>query len=190
MNTRDFVVVHHSAIRQDGRAQFGRIDNGHRAREFPKSSLGYYCGYHFVVEENGSVLKARELNERGAHADNCGCSTDLSGVGKGLINFRSIGICLAGDFNSDVPTPEQIMSMHALVWSFQLQGSRFLLHREVKNTNCPAADFHQLFEQEHVRYLETDLQKKVNALKWATGLRRTMLERAISRVLKLLLPTP
>jgi len=187
VNTKEFIVGHHSDIRQDGKPQLSRIDNGHRARGFPKSSLGYFVGYHFVIEVDGSYVQTRSLDERGAHADNCGCAADVSGVPKGLINFRSIGICMAGALQHDELTKAQIETLHAIVWKIQqVHGSRFLLHREVKPTSCPVVDLRVLIDEEHLNYLRKDLARKRNALRFVGGERRSMLERAIVRIAKLI----
>jgi len=181
-NSREIIILHHSAICQDGKDQFERVNAYHKSQGFPISSLGYFCGYHLFCEKSGLIIQARSLSDRGAHTDNCGPS-DISGVPAHQINFRSIGVCLAGDFTKENPTPEQIYSMHMIVWNLQtMYGSRILLHRETKNTECPGVDLRALYEEEHKRYLEKDLLQKINALKWVKGLRRPLLERAIVRL--------
>jgi N-acetyl-anhydromuramyl-L-alanine amidase AmpD len=193
MNTREWYIGHHSDIPHDGRPQLQRIENGHQARGFPLSSLGFHVGYHFVIEETGDTVQTRSLDERGAHTDNCGSERcgDISGAPAHLINFRSIGVCLAGDFTINTPKPAQIRSLHEIVWyGAQNYRSRFLLHRETKPTACPVADLHALYSTEHLVWLQMDLKNKQNALRWASGSRRTFLERSIARILRVLSPSP
>ncbi len=191
MNTREFSIGHHSDYPHDGKPQLPRVNSDHKKRGFPLSEMGYYVGYHFFIGEGGQLVQTRGLNERGSHADNCGCSIDKSGVPAHLINFRAIGICLAGDFTKEKPNPEQIRTLTFLVMDLQEQyGSRFLLHREVKSTSCPGLDYRPLMKEYEKEWLLQDLEKKQHALQWATGSRRTMLERAIARILKSLSPTP
>jgi N-acetyl-anhydromuramyl-L-alanine amidase AmpD len=193
MNTKEFVIIHHSDIRQDGQPQLQRIENGHAARGFPISSMGWHVGYHYVVEEDGNIVQCRSLSDCGSHTDNCGSVScgDISGVPRHMINYRSIGVCLEGKFPEDTPTPEQLYSLHSIVWNIQtLYGSRILLHRETKPTNCPGIDLRALYEKEHRFYLENDLLQKMNALKWSKGLRRSLLERAIARLTSFLFPSP
>jgi N-acetyl-anhydromuramyl-L-alanine amidase AmpD len=192
MNTREFAIGHHSDIPRDGKPQLLRVDAGHKARGFPQSKLGYFTGYHFFIEEDGQWVQTRGLDERGAHADNCGCSIDLSGVPRSMINFRSIGICFAGAFQKDgKPTDAQLKAFHEILWSLQkMYGSRFLHHREVKATSCPVVDLRPLYAAEHYKWLEEDLRRKQHALDNVRGVRRTNLERAIAHLLRVLYPTP
>jgi len=42
------------------------VDNAHRARfGEPKSSRGWYVGYHHFIDRNGNITKAREHTELG-----------------------------------------------------------------------------------------------------------------------------
>ncbi len=120
------IIWHHSESSiQDN--QSPHINEWHKARAFPISSLGYYIGYHFVIEKNGSVFKARETNEIGAHD-----------AGE---NIDSIGICLAGDFNKGLPTRAQELSMRVVVLELMLKYGISLNaiepHRRDDATDCP-----------------------------------------------------
>lgn len=183
MKTLAFIIAHHSSIPQNGKPQLDRINNGHKARNFPKSKLNFHVGYHWVIEED-HVVQTREINETGYHALNCGCSIDKSGFRYGLLNYNSVGVCIAG--NGEV-NGFQRKAFHDIVWGmYTVHGSRFLEHREVKNTACPVSDLHALYEAEHLVWLADDLERKKNALKWATGARRNLLERHIARLIRLL----
>lgn len=120
------IIWHHSAS-QLATAQASSIDQWHKDRGFPISSLGYFIGYHFVIERNGSVFKARETNEIGAHD---------SGE-----NLDSIGICLAGDFNTEMPTIEQVRAFRVIVLELMLKWGINLNaiepHRRDDTTDCP-----------------------------------------------------
>ena len=191
MNTREFSLGHHTDIAHDGRAQFDRVNHYHKSQGFPISSLGTWCGYHLFIEEDGKLIQARSLDERGAHAVNSGSAKDLSEGGYNTINYRGIGICLAGNFSVHPPTLAQVVTLHDVVWDLtQKYGSRFLLHREVKATSCPGTDLRALIDAQHINWLKQDLTTKQNALRWATGLRRTLLERSIARILRVLHPLP
>jgi len=56
------IIWHHSAINAK-RLQFDEIDRYHKTRDFPLSSLGFYVGYHYLVEYDGTVRQAREEDE-------------------------------------------------------------------------------------------------------------------------------
>ena len=65
--------------------------------------------YHYVIGNgtysgDGEVETGRLENESGAH-----CSADG-------MNFKSIGICLVGNFDIDKPTPAQMQALEKLCW--------------------------------------------------------------------------
>lgn len=120
------IVWHHSAVAKPEH-QFNDINNYHRSRGFPVSSLGLYVGYHWLVEADGSVHQARREDEIGAHD-----------TGE---NLNSIGICLAGNFNMFPPAEPQIAAAARLVgeirarWKIPL--ARIEPHRWDDETDCP-----------------------------------------------------
>ena len=89
--------------------------------------MGYYVGYHYLIEANGAVIQARKENEIGAHD---------SGE-----NSNSLGICLAGDFSTRLPSEEQAASAALLVkqirgrWNIPI--TRIEPHRWDDTTECP-----------------------------------------------------
>jgi len=124
--TPTHIVIHHTATPQS--VSFDSINNYHRdVRGFPKSSLGYYVGYHFLILEN-ELRQARKLDEVGAHC--------LGGW-----NFKSIGISLAGNFNYDVPNPTQTGLLKALLLElmdeYNIKKENIIFHRDVWSTACP-----------------------------------------------------
>ena len=120
------IIWHHSADNTDVH-QFNKINQYHSSLAFPRSSLGYYVGYHWVVEQDGSVKQARQENEIGAHD---------SGE-----NFNSIGICLAGNFNLRYPSELATASAALLVKQIRsrwpIPVTRIEPHRWDDNTSCP-----------------------------------------------------
>lgn len=90
------IIVHHSAA--DAPApQFDAINEWHKARGFPLSTLGFHVGYHWVIEKDGTVVQARDEDEIGAHDQG--------------ENLDSIGICLVGNFDKTDPTTAQEESL-------------------------------------------------------------------------------
>lgn len=120
------IIWHHSA---DGaqRPQFDKINAYHKTLQFPVSSLGFYVGYHWLIEYDGSIRQARPETEIGAHD-----------TGE---NLNSIGICLAGDFNVSLPNERQTQAVCWLVgeirkrWPIPL--TRIEPHRWDDQTDCP-----------------------------------------------------
>jgi N-acetyl-anhydromuramyl-L-alanine amidase AmpD len=58
-------------------------------------------GYHYVIHKNGDVWKGRPEHRNGAHATGW--------------NEKSIGICLAGNFDATMPSEAQIASLRGLL---------------------------------------------------------------------------
>lgn len=119
------VIVHHTAVSSTS-PQFDAVDNYHKSLDFPKSSLGYYMGYQYFIERTGEVKIARKDSDEGAHT--------LNGW-----NRKSIGICLAGNFDTETPTDAQIVALRALIKRYDYP---FLLHREADTRRtCPGRFF-------------------------------------------------
>lgn len=87
------IIVHHTAVLGDLSAR--DIHTSHL-------NIGYSgIGYHFVVRKNGAVEAGRPIWAIGAHA--FGCNSD------------SIGICVSGNFDEELPTHYQIESTALLL---------------------------------------------------------------------------
>lgn len=194
MNTREFLINHHSAISHDGVPQLSRIDVSHRGRGFAKSRRGYYVGYHILIEESGRWIQTRDFDEEGFHDVNCGCDIDLSRARYGTLNIRALGICLAGNFTVHAPKLEQIETLHDLTISlYRTYNVSNLLHRETKRTACPGVDLRMLVEEYHkTQFVPKRLEEITQTLEHTNikGYRRTRLERIAARYARFLLSTP
>lgn len=129
MNSCEYVMIHHTAFAPLV-PQFNLVDGWHKGRGFPKSSLGFYVGYHYFIGFDGTIKVARAEWEIGAH-----CNAKM-------MNYRAIGICLAGDFtNGRVPTKEQIAALALLLKDVrarhQIPADKVIRHGDVKSTSCP-----------------------------------------------------
>lgn len=108
MNVPQFIVVHHTAVSYNQNpAQFVATNNYHKSQGFPISSLGYYIGYHYLIEKNGDIYKPREDTDIGAHTS------------QDSMNYKSIAVCFTGNFDIEEPTLEQIQSALAVIESVQ-----------------------------------------------------------------------
>jgi len=97
-----FLIIHHSASSRD-RTTLSAINFWHKQRGFPKSSLGWYIGYHYVITGNGMLYQTRKENEMGAHARANG------------MNYKSIGICLTGNFEIEKPSTKQLNTLKKFI---------------------------------------------------------------------------
>jgi len=123
------VILHHSGDAAYGK-QFNKINTWHRQQGFPKSSLNYYVGYHYVIERDGTIKQARQENEIGAHDQG--------------ENVDSIGICLVGDFNKERPTESQANAAARLFGFVRARHgislTRVENHRVDDTTDCPGSN--------------------------------------------------
>lgn len=109
-----YIIVHCSATGPNVVADVQAIDRWHKARGFRQQrKSGHYCGYHFVILQDGTIEIGRVLNEVGAHTPN--------------FNTPSIGICYAGGLDAqgkavDTRTPAQ---KEALEWLITKLVERF-----------------------------------------------------------------
>jgi len=128
---KEYIILHHSGATTENH-QWKAINSWHRIRRFPRSKLGYWVGYHYVIEKDGYAGQYRWDEEKGAHCD----TKDY--------NLKSIGICLAGDFTQQKPTTKQLKAMVRLVSRLQqrygIDPKDVKLHRQLKPTACPGID--------------------------------------------------
>ena len=132
-NNPEVIIVHHSAVsRLKNTRQFAAIKSYHITQGWGD------IGYHWLIEPNGYKACGRADNHEGAHTKS--------------MNHRSIGICLAGNFDEELPTIEQIDALSELIADYRLPV-RF--HREYANKTCPG----KLFKENMIKYFEmTELQ--------------------------------
>lgn len=116
---------------KDESEQFDAVNNSHRNRWNGKtrSKMGFYGGYHYIVERNGAVQQFRGDNETGAHNN------------KQWMNFKAIGITFAGNMSRQNLTEAQIKSGVELIRQLQeshnIPDTNVTPHRLYKATQCP-----------------------------------------------------
>ena len=119
------IIVHHTADPNAG-PQVENVNEWHRQRNFNKSILGWFVGYHFFIERNGKIIQCRVDDEHGNHTQG--------------ENFSSIGIGLAGNFDYQSPTALQIQSLvkiiGELIKKWGIKASEIYPHRKFKPTSC------------------------------------------------------
>ena len=101
------------------------------------------CGYHYIVECDGTVVKVGEISRPGIHC-------------KGH-NAHSIGICYIGGLNAqgepeDTRTPVQKSAILKLVTQLiQLYHCDVHGHRDYSNKPCPSYDAHSEYHKIYLR---------------------------------------
>ena len=127
MNKPQWIIVHHEAPPVTTNSpRFGVVNEYHKLKGFPKSSLGYFCGYHLFIEKSGLVWKAREDFDIGAHT-----------IG---YNDKSLGVCLAGNFDIEMPTEAQKTALRSVLKEKTIQYGILPLnivpHRKFSQKTC------------------------------------------------------
>lgn len=116
----DMVVLHHAAAKTCSAQD---IHSWHKANGWSGA------GYHFLVRKDGTIYRLRPEWAVGAHA-----------VGA---NYRSIGICAEGDFNSEQMNGKQVRAIASLVNYIckKYPIYQVLRHKQVSSTDCPGANY-------------------------------------------------
>lgn len=132
MNKITHIIIHHfggtdaDPLADTSNQTFEVVNEYHRQKWNFVSSLGYYCGYQYVIEKDGKITQARADTETGAHA-----------IGH---NDSSIGIALAGNFDLTMPTQAQIEALKPLINSlrdkYNILLENVVPHRKFANKTC------------------------------------------------------
>lgn len=112
------IVVHHSATTSGTAESYARyhVDT----RGWPG------IGYHFVIDQDGTINQTNWLETVSYHTGNN--------------NTSSIGICLTGNFDIQQPFPAQMASLNALISHLKNQLGQNLQvygHRDYSTKTCP-----------------------------------------------------
>ena len=117
-NFPEFIFIHHTGGEggADTSKQTAKIVEDYHL------SLGWEgIGYQFFIDINGEVWRGRPEHYHGAHVKEKG------------MNNKSIGICLAGNFDITLPTEKQVASLKELLSyvmsKYNIPASKILPHR-------------------------------------------------------------
>lgn len=132
MNEIKYLIVHHTGgtdanpLADTSGHTFAIVNEYHRQKWNFKSSLGHYIGYHYFIEKDGTLTQGRADHDEGAHA-----------VG---YNLKSLGICLAGNFDATLPTDAQIRVLRDLLRKkmkdYGVPIENIVPHRTFANKTC------------------------------------------------------
>jgi len=130
MRRIDTIFVHHSASPK-ATTTVEDIRHWHLERGWKD------IGYHFIIENDGTVQFGRPEAEIGSHT-------------KGQNRF-SIGICVVGNTNVEPPSPPQIQSLKVLCQSlfekYNLTWKSVYGHKDFGQTECPGRMLYALLQQ-------------------------------------------
>lgn len=126
LNIPEYLIVHHTG----GTAKDPLADTSHHTFEGVRNShlaKGWEdIGYHYFIDKAGKITQGRKEDYHGAHA-----------IG---YNQKSLGICLAGNFDLTLPTQEQTNSLKGLLSGlrerYNILLDKIIPHRAVANKSC------------------------------------------------------
>jgi len=133
------IIVHHTAD-ASLQPQLKTVDSHHKKEGYPKSSLGFFVGYHYLIESDGALVQTRKDDEIGAHD-----------AGE---NEESIGIAFAGNFNEQYPLYAQVLAFRALAISligkYNIELEDVVPHRKDDKTDCYGTKLSDVWAQKQV----------------------------------------
>jgi len=126
MNIPEYIIVHHTG----GTQADPLADTSHHTMEIVDNyhkSLGWDgIGYNWFIEKDGKIRKGRDETKAGAHT-----------IG---YNEKSIGVCLAGNFDATIPTKEQEISLVTVIKDirsrYKIKLENIVPHRIFANKTC------------------------------------------------------
>lgn len=125
-NNVQYIIVHHTGgtdkdpLADTSNHTAVQVDYYHKSKGWDG------IGYNWFIEKDGKIVKGRDENKVGAHT-----------IG---YNDKSIGICLAGNFDATIPTEAQIASLASLlkekVAQYSVPLENIIPHRKFAKKTC------------------------------------------------------
>ncbi len=131
MNAPEYIIVHHSATPRDA-THFQTIKNNHLGIGW--GDIGYHHWIAGALDGDGLHFAGRPENKIGAHDND------------DKMNYRSIGICVCGNFESETPSAAQLATLQKLLDDIRMRKGipreKVIGHGETRGsaTNCPGAN--------------------------------------------------
>ena len=127
----EYIVIHHSATADGQTVDWNAITNYH------KNTLGYLdVGYHYGIErvnDRWAIITGRAEDQVGAHTKQEG------------MNYKSIGICVVGNFDKERPSPEALFLLEMLCIDlcrrYGIPASKIVPHSKYAAKTCPGKLF-------------------------------------------------
>ena len=149
MNKPEAIVLHHEGNSNGLNA----VNNWHKQRGFPQSSLGWYVGYGYYIDLLGNITQTRADTEEQMHT-------------RGGWNQKSIGICLQGNMDISTSSEAQQNALSGLVnkkmVEFGIPLNRVYGHWELWPTACPGQNLKRWvrdFRQSDLSSLQTQINR-------------------------------
>ena len=125
-NFPEMIIVHHSGGTDANPSEDTSNHTAQIMEAFHLSKKWEGLGYQYVIHKDGAVWLGRPETYHGAHTVN--------------FNNKSIGICLAGNFDVTLPTPLQEISLKSLILDIRGRypniGEKIYPHRRFAKKTC------------------------------------------------------
>lgn len=160
-----YLAIHHTAVSRDKQSsQLMPVNRYHKGKWNFKSSLGWFVGYNYFIDVNGSLTYCRKIGEE-----------TIAQKGH---NLDTISVCLAGNFNSELPNDKQVSRLQAFLKDTVKRniGIEITYHRKLQaNRTCPGKLFNDEYMSRVILKEETvpdpeDKEKSEQILKLSTQL--------------------
>jgi len=171
INTPRFLVLHHIGGTSSNPSfdssvnTFEQVNRYHKGKWHFKSSLGYYIAYQYFIDWSGKLAQGRADTDIGAHV-----------IG---MNDKSIGICLAGNFDRigehNRPSEAQVIALKQLLrhlmLKYDIPVTKVVGHRFFSQTACPGRNFNDVdIRLLASKAIATDEAEKIELLKKQIGI--------------------
>jgi len=157
-----YLIIHHTATARD-KTTFEAVRNYHIRKGWGD------IAYHYFISGDGRLYRGREENVVGAHCRANG------------MNFKSLGICLTGNFEQEHPSEAQLKTLEELIEKlrakYNIPIDNVLGHKEVPGarTVCPGRNFLEWL----IAYRERKKKEKIEDEKFFLSRIITLLEELI-----------
>lgn len=150
MRKPEYIFIHHTAISYTKNPdQWKATENYHKGKGWGAG------GYNYEIAANGSVHQFRKDG-----------SVTAAQYQENMNDGRAISICLDGNFDSEDPTPQQMVAVRKLVGEKMLQygipAKNILPHRKVAPKTCPG----KIIPDDLVKYFKIEPITILNIPEW------------------------
>lgn len=157
MNTPQYIIVHHTGgtdanpLADTSNHTAEQVDAWHKAKGWDG------IGYNWYIEKSGLLKKGRDETKTGAHT-----------IG---YNEKSIGICLAGNFDATLPTQPQIDTLKKLLIEkmvqYKISAENIVPHRKFATKTCYGKKLSDIWASDLTRFKtesKDEIKTKIKAL--------------------------
>lgn len=166
-NNIQWIICHHTGgtdanpLADTSNQTFEIVDAYHKSLWNFVSSLGHYIGYHYFIDKTGKLTQGRADTDEGAHT-----------IG---YNLKSLGVCLAGNFDATFPVQAQIDTLKTLLSQkssqYNIPLGKIVPHRIFATKTCYGKNLSDTWASDLIKVDPTpSVNGNIDALKGAVAL--------------------